>query len=212
MIKKIIENNWVYMVLIFAIILIFNYVMNSETYETIIKFDNNFFEAINDFRSTTGTEVFKIFTYFGSIYIPLLILLCLMLFIKNKWIVILQTASYGIAGVITYIAKILIARPRPGSALIAIPTSYSFPSGHTLTSIVFYVMLVYLLTFNSKKEVRNALIVLATIFSLLIAFSRPYLGVHYLSDILGGMILSIPLLFVLINTINYLFSKKLSGE
>ena len=200
------------MLLILIIVLIFNHVLSSSLYEKIIEFDTGFFTSINDFRSDLGISIFKIFTYFGNIYIPLVILACLLIFLKNKWIFLIQTSSYAFAGLITYLAKIFIARPRPMEALIKIPSTYSFPSGHTVTSIVFYVMLVYLLTYNKKKEVRNASIVLATIFSLLISFSRPYLGVHYLSDILGGMLLSIPILIVLINIVNMNFSNKLSGK
>lgn len=200
------------MLIVLILILIFNHVMNYDSYDRIIEFDNNFFESINDFRSDFGISLFKVLTCFGNIYVTLGILAILLIFIKNKWIFLIQAGSYGVSGIITYLAKIIIARPRPTTALIKIPTSYSFPSGHTLTSIVFYIMLVYLLTYNSKKEVRNSLIVLATIFAFLIAFSRPYLGVHYLSDILGGIILSIPILVILVNTVNIVFSKKISGK
>ena len=212
MIKKIAKENYVYIVLIVIFILVFHIAINSEIHESIIKFDNDFFVAINDFRSNFLTSMFKIFTNFGNIYIPALIIICLFIFKKNKWIGYLQASSYLIAGIITYLSKLLIARPRPLVALIKIPSSYSFPSGHTLTSIVFYIMLAYLLTYKSEKEVRNSFIILATFFSLLIAFSRPYLGVHYLSDILGGMILSIPILLMLINIIDKNFSKKLSRK
>ena len=200
------------MLAILLLILIFNHLMNYETYDKIIEFDNNFFKSINDFRSDWGIAIFKVITYFGEVYIPIVIIVGLLIFIKNKWIVLLQASSYAIAGVVTYIAKLVVARPRPTSALIKIPSTYSFPSGHTLTSIIFYIILVYLLTYNIDRDKRNAYLVFATIFALLISFSRPYLGVHYLSDILGGIILSIPLLFILINTIKYTFSKKLSGK
>jgi membrane-associated phospholipid phosphatase len=73
-------------------------------------------------------------------------------------------------------------------------------------------MFAYLLTYNCKNEVRNSAIILSTIFALLISFSRPYLGVHYLSDILGGIILSIPILLMLINVINKNYSKKISRK
>ena len=212
MIKKIARENYFYLVLIVILILLFHIAINSEIHESIIKFDNDFFVAINDFRSNFLTSMFKIFTNFGNIYIPALIIICLFIFKKNKWVCYLQASSYLIAGIITYLSKLLIARPRPLVALIKIPSSYSFPSGHTLTSIVFYIMLAYLLTYKSEKEVRNSFVILATIFALLIAFSRPYLGVHYLSDILGGMILSIPILLMLINIIDKNFSKKLSRK
>ena len=190
----------------------FNIVYRNGLYDKINDFDEMFFTSINDFRSDSLNTFLKIITEFGDFYIPLMILVCILIFIKNKWIFTLQAGSYALAGVITYFAKITVARTRPFSALIDIPSSYSFPSGHTLTSIVFYIMLVYLLTYRYKKEVRNSLIILASLFALLISFSRPYLGVHFLSDILGGIILSIPILLMLINIINKNFSKKISGK
>ena len=212
MIKKILKENYIYLIVILVLILLFHFVINSSCYETIISFDNKFFESINDFRSDFMTVIFRIFTFFGEIYIPLIIIICLFIFKKNKWYSFIQVGCYVIAGVITYASKLLIARPRPISALIKIPSSYSFPSGHTVTSIVFYVILIYLLTYYSKKEVRHSSMFLASIFALLIAFSRPYLGVHYLSDIIGGMILCIPILLMLRNIINMNFNKKLSGK
>ena len=212
MIKKIIKENWFYLLIIFILILCFNIVYRNGLYDKINDFDEMFFTSINDFRSDSLNTFLKIITEFGDFYIPLMILVCILIFIKNKWIFTLQAGSYALAGVITYFAKITVARTRPFSALIDIPSSYSFPSGHTLTSIVFYIMLVYLLTYRYKKEVRNSLIILASLFALLISFSRPYLGVHFLSDILGGIILSIPILLMLINIINKNFSKKISGK
>ena len=212
MIKKILKENYIYLIVILFLILLFHFVINSSCYETIISFDNKFFESINDFRSDFMTVIFRIFTFFGEIYIPLIIIICLFIFKKNKWYSFIQVGCYAIAGVITYASKLLIARPRPISALIKIPSSYSFPSGHTVTSIVFYVILIYLLTYYSKKEVRHSSMFLASIFALLIAISRPYLGVHYLSDIIGGMILCIPILLMLRNIINLNFNKKLSGK
>lgn len=212
MIKKIVKENWIYLLIIFLLILIYYLVFNSKYYDSIMAFDNKFIKSINAFRSDSMTSIFKIITVFGDFYIPFIILVCILLFIKNKWIFTLQVGGYSIAGIITYLSKVLIKRPRPVSALIEIPSSYSFPSGHTLTSILFYVLLVYLLTYNCKKEVRRSSIILISIFTFLIAFSRPYLGVHYLSDIIGGIILSIPTLLMIINIINKNFSKKLSGK
>jgi len=212
MIKKIFKENYLYIIVIVFIVLLFHFVINSNISNSIIELDNTFFEIINDYRSDFLNTIFKILTCFGNIYIPVLIIIAMLIFYKNKWFGLLQGGCYAIAGIITYLSKILIARPRPIEALIKIPSSYSFPSGHTLTSIVFYVILTYLLTIKCKKETRNSLIILATIFALLISFSRPYLGVHYLSDIIGGMILSVPILFMLINIINKNFKKKISGK
>ena len=84
--------------------------------------------------------------------------------------------------------KNLIARPRPcwldGSVklLIPIPTDYSFPSGHTLSSVIGATVLT-----KTNRRFGWAAIPLAAI----IAFSRLYLFVHYPSDILAGAVLGV---------------------
>lgn len=86
------------------------------------------------------------------------------------------------------ILKNLIQRPRPSifidnsSLLISMPKSYSFPSGHTSTSIASALVLGHYL-----KKYKLYFYGLAS----LIAFSRVYLFVHYPSDILGGIILAV---------------------
>ncbi len=82
--------------------------------------------------------------------------------------------------------KNLIARPRPCwlddsvKLLIPIPTDYSFPSGHTLSSVIGATVLT-----KTNRRFGWAAIPLAAI----IAFSRLYLFVHYPSDILAGAVL-----------------------
>lgn len=84
--------------------------------------------------------------------------------------------------------KNLIARPRPCwlddsvKLLIPIPTDYSFPSGHTLSSVIGATVLT-----KTNRRFGWAAIPLAAI----IAFSRLYLFVHYPSDILAGAVLGV---------------------
>lgn len=209
MTKKILKENWAYLLVIFIVILLFLMLFNSNYYNDLLTFDNNFFNSISGYRNNFLTSIFKVLTFFGDFYVPVIVLLFLLIFVKNKWIFGLQFSSYAFAGAITFIAKTLIARARPLSALISIPKSYSFPSGHTLTSVIFYIMLVYIFTYKCDKKIRLLLIVLTTLFSLCIAISRTYLGVHYFSDIFGGIILSIPTLLLLTNIIDKNFSNKL---
>ena len=83
------------------------------------------------------------------------------------------------------IIKPLVARPRPFNTisdltiLVQAPTSYSFPSGHTNASFA----AAYALTRSFGKK--GAWAYLAAV---LIAFSRCYVGVHYPSDVVAGMI------------------------
>lgn len=82
--------------------------------------------------------------------------------------------------------KNLIARPRPCwlddsvQLLIAKPTDYSFPSGHTLSSVIGATVLT-----KTNRRFGYAAIPLAA----LIAFSRLYLYVHFPSDVLAAAVL-----------------------
>lgn len=97
-------------------------------------------------------------------------------------------------------AKLIVGRGRPPAedALIAVPSSASMPSGHALTTLVFLGLLVYL-AFKWRLSPRDAaagpgrrsavvwaVLAVTIVVAGLIGVSRVYLGVHWLSDVLGG--------------------------
>ena len=100
------------------------------------------------------------------------------------WVVALAGAGYLDWGL-----KLTFRRPRPDGAWQRLyGRSWSFPSGHTMGSLVTYGMLAYLLFGVVHAPLKRATIVAgATLLVLAIALSRLYLGVHYLSDVLGGL-------------------------
>jgi len=123
----------------------------------------------------------------GAIWILLsLVLICMKKYRKYGLILLAGLALGVLTG--NVLLKNWIARPRPCwldpgvQLLIANPTDYSFPSGHTLSSAIGATILTM-----TDRRFGWAAIPLAA----LIAFSRLYLYVHFPSDILGGIILGI---------------------
>ena len=85
-------------------------------------------------------------------------------------------------------AKLLIARTRPSAVISYQPIeSFSFPSGHALSSLCLYASLVWLVTNRLENSaIKAALWIVILIFVLLTGLSRLYIGVHFPTDVLAG--------------------------
>jgi undecaprenyl-diphosphatase len=90
-----------------------------------------------------------------------------------------------------YLIKVFINRGRPiADIAYYIEKSGSFPSGHSAIAIAFFgFMTYYLIHHISGRNMRPAIIFIGTLLIVSIGFSRLYLGVHFLSDVLGGFII-----------------------
>ena len=154
MVKNVLKNNYLYLLITFILIVGVNLVMKSQIYDVILSFDHTVINFVSYIINTYFTSFFKALTNFGDWYIPTMIIVCIFIFFKNKKYFYILTSGYAFSGLIALISKLLIQRPRPVKALIDIPKSFSFPSGHTLTSIVFYITLWYLLTYKSTKKTK----------------------------------------------------------
>ena len=76
--------------------------------------------------------------------------------------------------------------------------SYSFPSGHSMISVLFFGSIIYLVNKYNVKHKKLITFSLST-FILLVGISRIYLGVHYLTDVVGGYLLGLVVLFLIIH-------------
>jgi undecaprenyl-diphosphatase len=118
----------------------------------------------------------------------------------------------------TLIVKNIVARIRPENAFLTV-SGYSFPSGHAVASTVFFTLLIYFFIIKVRSMVfREILVVICVLSIILTSFSRVYLGVHWLSDVLAGIglglfwVTSMILLVKYINIIISLFKKAEDKE
>lgn len=127
----------------------------------------------------------------GPLAIPAYVLLAaLYLMWKRSWYwltCLLVTVPTG--ALLNVLMKYAFQRARPTfEHPILTLTSYSFPSGHASGSMLFFGILAAYLVSQTPSWRRRVAIVLAVFAAVVLAsFSRVYLGVHYLSDVLAGM-------------------------
>lgn len=160
----------------------------------IVKIDNSFEQFLYALRTPLGANIFYVITNFAgqSTVIVLGIAAALYLLFKKE-LLYLYTLILIFAGAESsvYLIKILINRPRPiADIAYYIENSASFPSGHSMTAMAFFGFITYYIVRHvSGKNNRSIVIMLGSLLILLIGFSRLYLGVHFLSDVLGGFLI-----------------------
>lgn len=148
-------------------------------------FDKQLFTAINSQRQHNIIAFLSIITMIGNIewFIAICFIVMIMLFSKKRRIYPFLAAMIS-CGVLSIMLKMLILRPRPFEYFgiqSGISTMLSsFPSGHAM-------LIFALVPFLSVQYPR-----LNPVFwtlAALVAFSRVYLGVHYISDVIAGAFL-----------------------
>lgn len=169
---------------------------------------------IEQIRTPFLTAFFKGITYLGewAVILPIALIVSAVLILKRKkkQDAILAFISLGSLSV-AFLLKNIIHRARPVGGLIN-ETSFSFPSAHAVMSVVFYGFIIYLLLPKIKSRKLKAFkIFIASLLVLLIGFSRLYLGVHYLSDVLAGYIIGFIWFGIGIYGIKLLNRRKLSA-
>ena len=158
--------------------------------DPLVRADTAIYHALQGLRTTPGDSVMIAITEAGdtAVVFTIVIIVLLWLVWQRAW----RTAAYwvvAIAGASTLnsVIKGALHRARPGELFYAGWSEFSFPSGHSTVNIVLYGFLAFLIAFEARPVWRLPIALAAATLTLLIAFSRIYLGAHWFSDVIGGM-------------------------
>ena len=141
-------------------------------------------------------DFFVISTWFGSLYLllPLTVLLCFMLaWHGNKGQAFLVSLSLLSTIISVHLAKLLFRRPRPSATelLVKMPSDWSFPSAHTAQATAFFLSCTFV-AFRMLPPLWAAMCAFASMLLVsTVGYSRVYLKVHYVSDVLAGFLLAV---------------------
>ena len=196
---------------ILFLLLIFIIVSVSLNAKFIIELDNFVFNITDFIRIDFINNFLLIITTFGESFV-FVILVIFFLIYNFKKIGFPPGFLTMLSAIINFCLKNLVQRTRPVGQFVnnlifnyQFPASFSFPSGHSQTSLVFYFMLSYFLLQNYKGKHKKLFLTLTCIFVSLIALSRIVLGVHYFSDVVAGILIG---LIIISNYIFFCSNKK----
>jgi undecaprenyl-diphosphatase len=111
---------------------------------------------------------------------------------RRHWASALMPVA-ALAGVVLAkaVVKSAVDRPRPPStAWLTSATGLAYPSGHAMQALAVFVALALVLSEGRRRAVRTAAWVGASLIVLTVGWSQLYLGVHWLTDVIGGYALA----------------------
>jgi undecaprenyl-diphosphatase len=156
-----------------------------------VRFDEAVRNAVHGLASPPLTEAMRWITDLGSplvlVTVGILVAWRLAAVGRRRAAIIFVVACLG-ADALSEALKLLFHRQRPESFFgYAEPSTYSFPSGHSVMSACFYGVIAAIFTVRMESRTKRiASWTAAALLALIIGFSRIYLGVHYPTDVLAG--------------------------
>jgi len=159
-------------------------------------------------RNGVLTSFIKFFTCLGSIYVLIAVAIIMIFCFKSKRERIFISLSIVVAGLFSTLFKYLVQRGRPVNIALIEEVGYSFPSAHTMISLVVYGFLIYLLLkFMKNKPLKVVISILFALIIIVVGLTRVYLGVHFMTDIFAGWLLGACVLVVCIVCYEFAFKK-----
>ncbi len=169
--------------------------------EQLVDLDAFFHNLLRGNLPAGATRFWSTITLLGdplSIFSLTAILGLILYFKQWKAEVLYLFASVAVMGVLSTALKYLYQRPRPSIEWLVNTVGYSYPSWHTASTLLLAGVGVVLLRQRMQQQ-SLCLVVQVTLVGLavLVALSRIYIGVHYMTDIVGGWLLSLTVLQLL---------------
>jgi len=164
-----------------------------QTHQGFARFDNSAARFGAHHATQETTRVLKAITQLGStpVVIAIVIVIGLQQFIthRKKALPLFLATTVVLAVVLGNVIKTLVHRARPDVDRLVAAHGSSFPSGHTTAAAATYAALALLFGRNRSRKVQALLVGVAAAIAVAVAASRVLLGVHWLTDVIAGLLL-----------------------
>jgi len=144
---------------------------------------------LHNIASPGMDALFNTLTTMGSslVVLPIFLVAVALLIMRRRYgASLFLSVALGGSLLIDFLMKLVFQRPRPKLDYAAVLPDYSFPSGHSMNGVVFYVSLALILWSVFGRRVGVPALLVAAVLAFGIGVSRIYLGYHYLTDVVGG--------------------------
>lgn len=205
------ENFWTIVSSIVSLTFFINIARGIKRGFFISLFDGLINNSIHNIWNVFLMKIMLFITSFGNTFALIflsLVLFFMLFYLKRIRIALMFAVNLLVGALFEFFIKNAVHRARPADALISV-WGFSFPSGHAIMAVIFFLMLVY----SFKDDIRGKFAKYAFIFScaiiaLLVGFSRIYLRVHWFSDVLSGIFLGIFSFCIVLLTFKFVLRSR----
>ena len=161
-------------------------------YNNSMEFEVNLIKFLQTGLNNTWISFFQVITLLGS-WLGLLVAF-IIIFRKRKLLAFYMVFTFIFASIVNFVIKNIVCRPRPFETYDFIINyggegGFSMPSGHSVCVAVLAIFIcVYAFQTTKSKSLKSLTTIFSVLFALLVAFSRMVLGVHYLTDVIIGLL------------------------
>lgn len=162
------------------------------TGDPLVRIDDAVFHALQSLRTASLDHVMVAITELGDWVVTTAVALVAVLWLiwhQNRRTALYLCAAVLSSTIFSFLLKFTLRVARPINLSSGWDT-FSFPSGHATMNATLYGFLAVLIVHEVKSWRRSGVVITAIAFILSIAFSRLYLGAHFLSDVLAGLFFS----------------------
>lgn len=204
--KKIKREYYFISILLILFILLTVFVVSGKA-NTI---DETVFNSIIKLKGNVITNILYVITHLAStVGIFALLAITAIIFLRHKafsdFKYVIVNVSVG--ALLMQVLKSIIKRVRPSWKWI-VQGGFSYPSGHTISALLLYGTLMLLVYKKVRTKARKPLLIGFSFMIILTGLSRIYFGAHYLSDVLGSLILG----FIILIISNGFMNKEFNND